>query len=482
MREWKGLKNQLVDYKYWLKNYGMAMKLILRHPVKFYHTLMKYPWVFDDLKMGNFIKLQTDGYKGTHLKIMHILYAATAESIFRNVRHLIEAGDDIIVTDEIVPRDIFAAMGLKTVAPESAGFTVSMVDQNSITKYLDFMENLGVPNDVCSLPMSQAAVVLNNEVPEKIAAYVMTNAPCDGKNVVNQFFERHWPNTPQYLCEVPDFIDEEGWATELAEKSLWGLIAFLEKTTGHKMNWDLLRENCDRYNEVTEIDLLKWDYAKTDKPVISGCTLWLPRLIHYTMGPGELCLYKANKQIVKLMEKAYEEGEQSHPKRKFRAIVWNCPPNIYTMFMSWLEKCWGVSVLCDLESYVSTELIDTTSKESMVKGISKKYALSTMFKHTHGGIHRNLGDMIHVAKEFRADFIINANQISCRAQSCYSGLFEEESRKHGFKLCWFDQDLLDKRIISRQEMRDQMNDFMFNVMQAEPIDASLLEINDQDDW
>jgi hypothetical protein len=41
---------------------------------------------------------------------------------------------------------------------------------------------------------------------------------------------------------------------------------------------------------------------------------------------------------------------------------------------------------------------------------------------------------------------------------------------------------MDPRTISRQEMRSKVNNFMFNVFQAEPSDASLLDFDDANTW
>ena len=43
-------------------------------------------------------------------------------------------------------------------------------------------------------------------------------------------------------------------------------------------------------------------------------------------------------------------------------------------------------------------------------------------------------------------------------------------------------DMFDHRTISRQDMRDQVNSFMSTVMQEEPLDASLMVMDDGDGW
>jgi hypothetical protein len=44
------------------------------------------------------------------------------------------------------------------------------------------------------------------------------------------------------------------------------------------------------------------------------------------------------------------------------------------------------------------------------------------------------------------------------------------------------QDLMDPTSISRREMRNDINIFMQNVMNEEPVDASLVEFDDDQSW
>ena len=42
--------------------------------------------------------------------------------------------------------------------------------------------------------------------------------------------------------------------------------------------------------------------------------------------------------------------------------------------------------------------------------------------------------------------------------------------------------LVDRRIVSRMEIRSIINDYMTTVMQEEPLDPSLLEFDDNQGW
>ena len=59
---------------------------------------------------------------------------------------------------------------------------------------------------------------------------------------------------------------------------------------------------------------------------------------------------------------------------------------------------------------------------------------------------------------------------------------EERAREHGIHLVWVTHDLFDPRVISRQGVRQQVNDYMRTVMQEEPVDPSLEILKDEKSW
>ena len=56
------------------------------------------------------------------------------------------------------------------------------------------------------------------------------------------------------------------------------------------------------------------------------------------------------------------------------------------------------------------------------------------------------------------------------------------ANERNIPIVWISHDLIDPRAISRNEMRKQFNDFMFTVMNEEPLDASLLDFDDSKGW
>ena len=72
--------------------------------------------------------------------------------------------------------------------------------------------------------------------------------------------------------------------------------------------------------------------------------------------------------------------------------------------------------------------------------------------------------------------------VACKTMVGLQGLFDEQARERGIHLVWVPHDLMDPRTVSRREMRESVNRYMQSVMQVEPLDPSLTDIEDSMTW
>ena len=188
-----------------------------------------------------------------------------------------------------------------------------------------------------------------------------------------------------------------------------------------------------------------------------------------------------DRKVNALLEKQVAAGK--FPKTvKHRAIIWNTPANNYANFDNWILQCWGIDCVCEMIDLHGVDIIDTSTRESMLAGIAKMYQTSTMRAHTKGGYEVMLNDLWQKYEEYNADMIIMFDQISCKGVGAINGLFEEGARQRGIRMCKVRQDLMDPTSITRREMRNDVNTFMQTVMHETPVDASLVEFDDDESW
>ena len=189
---------------------------------------------------------------------------------------------------------------------------------------------------------------------------------------------------------------------------------------------------------------------------------------------------------MKLAEKAYKKRKMAAPEYRHRAIVWGVQSHYYMDFLVWLLNCWGIVPLTDMLSCINTEMIaDTDTPENREQAYYDMAMLTEemiMRNRTHGGYKVLLDDLFEFVEEFNADMIILWEHITCKALDGMHGLFEDKARERGIPLIWVDHQLFDPRVISRQGVRDQVNQYMRTVMQEEPLDPSLEFLEDENAW
>ncbi len=491
-REWRGIEDTAYDYYRWLNTWKSLGCFIGRAPVQTVKGLFRYRWMSTYLATPEFIDRATAGQRGIALKTSHIHYNALVEGLTdvmtksfkadQNIGGSKELSDKIIGCDELVPPLLFAGFPTCDVIPAQFAplFIASMVDQHYTEHYLDAIEYYGVPADVCPLPSGEAGVAVEDDYPKIGKCFISSNMPCDGSIMTSSFQDRRF-NLPTFPLAIPLRYNDE-LAQPYAVAELKDCIEFVEKQMDVTFDWDALRSACEIYNLQTSYELEKWDFNMGEFPQVTGATLWLYRLFYFQAAQGKQKYLDTDEKVNKLISKNYEKGKAGPNEIRHRAVLWSCPANYYTDFPVWLENTWGIVSLIDMETQTSTGYIDTSTNETMLADIAKTYQRATMRRHTKGGYAHILDKLWETVEEFNADMVVMYDQISCKGMDGISGLIEEQARERNIKLVWIAQDLMDPSTISRREMRQQMNKYMYNVMKEEPLDESLVDFDDNLAW
>lgn len=492
-REWRGVKDTLYDYYRWLITWKDMIKMVLQGPVATVKGLWKYRWMSSYLSTPAFIDRHTEGLRGPQLRMTHLHF----NMIIKHATGLIHTSfvadekikpnnklsKKIVCIDELIPVEFMAGFPNLTVLPVQTMpiFLSSMVDQKITPPYLDAVENYGVPADVCPLPSAEAGVAVEDDYPKLGCCMITCNMPCDGSVMTGSFQERRF-KLPSHVYNVPLRYTEEE-VQEYAVEELKEMIKFVEDQTGEKFDWDAFLTALNNYNKQLDFEMQKWDINKTDYPQMTGATFWLYRLYYYHLSGGfDKRFLDVDKKVNKIMMKAYEKKTPCSKEMRHRAIVWSCPANYYTSLSNWLENCWGINVVMDMETMISYIKFRTDTKEHALQDLAKTYQRATMRKHTKGGYRNVVDELWRIVEEYNADTVIMYDQISCKGMDGLVGTFEDQARERNINFIWVQQDLMDPRTVSRRSMREQINKYMTTVLQEKPVDESLLDFDDSLAW
>ncbi len=492
-REWRGFKDTMYDYYRWLITWKDMIWMVLKAPRATIMGIWKYRWMATYLTAPAFVDRHLMGLRGPQLRMAHLHFNMIVKHA-TGLLHLTFVADEkikphnkiskkIVLVDELIPMEVMAGFpNLKCIPLQTMPiFLASMVDQLITPPYLDAIEAYGVPADVCPLPSAEAGVAEEDDYPKQGCCMITCNMPCDG-SIMTSSFQGRRIGLPTFVYNVPLRYTEDE-VQPYAVEEVEAMIHFIEEQTGETFDWDAFFSAMKTYNQQLDYELQKWDVNKTPYPQMTGATFWLYRLYYFHLSGGyDKRFLKVDKKVNKIMMDAYEKKTPVSKEMRHRAIVWSCPANYYTSLASWLENCWGVNVVMDMETMISYLKFSTDDKQEALRDLAKTYQRVTMRKHTKGGYRNVVDELWRVVEEYNADMVIMYDQIACKGMDGLNGIFDDQARERNVHFIWVQQDLMDPRTISRRDMREQINKYMRTVLQEEPVDPTLVDFEDRMAW
>lgn len=475
--------DQWYDFKYWERTWMHTFRIMTSSSEASSQANFKYQWPAESLKAANLAKRFRQGRGGQALKMTGEFFESTYLGAGYMNDNLFSDPEHTVLYNDMVPNQLLVAMHLKTFMLENAINTLVEYDQNAVHKYFDHIYSMGLPQTTCTYSSQGPAVIFSDEQPgEKCPCMIVNNRACEATMTSWAAVQEKFNNIPTYRLDVPEKWNQDPEVIDDFVEDLKGMIAFVSEHTGAKMDWDLLRHICENMNEIARIETELYEYNRGPNPPLCNELCWYPNMAWCYLGPSaDLGVMYYRKQL-ELARIAHEKGECSVKNMKWRSILWDPPAFVYATFWTWLEQCWGIGCVMDLETYREQVFIDTRTPESMLRGLAETYCDAPMARHNRGPASNYLGDLEEARRLYRPDFILVTNHMSCRGAVAMTGAVKEWSQEKNCPACYIDYDMYDNRIVSRQQIRDQVNRFMFDVMHAEPLDPSLLEFDDSQDW
>ena len=491
-REWRGIKDTAYDFYEWARMWVMLLMTFSKDLIPALNSALHYRWMISYFCCHGFMDKNIMGLRGRALKMAHILIYDIFRYVAENLVFLSKAdrknGNSTELNKMLVTFDEMTMGQIMAGFPDLLGiphqllpvFLVSEIDQLTCVPYIDAVESFGLPADCCPVPSSECGALVVDALPDMGSGFISSSMPCDGSTMASSYFSRRFPNTPVFhLCFPVRYEDET--VLQSAAEDIKACIKFIEDQTGAKWNWDAYFSAMKRFNIETSYELQKWEINKTPYPQLLGPVYELFRKWNYEMDGGiDPRVIGTCEKVNKILLEAYEKREEPWPgKMKYRAIVWSCPAHYYANFSNWAANCWGINVLVEMESLNFTKPLETEDKEEALRDLARLYERMVMRRHTNGGYHNVVTELWRQCEDWNAKLIIMYQNVACKNMATVQGLLDDQGRERGYDLIWIEHDLMDPRTVSRRTMRDKVNEYMRTVMNAEPVDPSLVEFEDE---
>jgi len=460
-----GIADMAVTSKYRFLNLANIAKMGLKHgPYDMIMDLKRYPWLRHLLKVNSLIGKLTEGRTGNYRKAIAMLIHAITKEVTALLEGIYYRQDRLVLHEDMVPPEILRAMGLAPWMPEVLGILLPMLEPNAMEEYIDAAENEGVPADVCSLPKAVIGMTLKDMLPPA-RAVVTSNLPCDGGMTSYLYVEKK-TKAPTFRLDIPfNFKDERAEAYFAGE--LRRMITWLEEHTPGRIDWDRLKEICEERNRMMEYELELWDMIARRPAPLTAEAVYLGHLWFFNVCSGLESGTAVFRNLVELARENMENGAPALPGEKYRTLLWN-PPTLHALdLFVWAERTYAVSCIMDSMTFNRLPFIDTSTEESMLRGIGRNIMNGPMARHTRGPMDNYFDDMFHIIKRFDIDMLWMAGHIGCKNTQALNGIMREKCREMGVPVLIIDYDLSDTRIVPREGIFSQVDHFMENVMHAE---------------
>ena len=491
-REWRGIKDTAYDFYEWARMWGMLLMTFSKDLIPALNSALHYRWMISYFCCHGFMDKNIMGLRGRALKMAHLLIYDIFRYVAENLVFLSKAdrknGNSIELNKKLITFDEMTMGQIMAGFPDLLGiphqllpvFLVSEIDQLTCVPYIDAVESFGLPADCCPVPSSECGALVIDALPNMGCGFISSSMPCDGSTMASSYFARRFPDIPVFhLCFPVRYEDET--VLDSAVSDIKACIKFIEDKTGAKWNWDAYFTAMKRFNVETQYELQKWEINKTAYPQLLGPVYELFRKWNYEMDGGiDPRVIGTCEKVNRILLEAYANRDEAWVnKMKYRAIVWSCPAHYYANFSNWAANCWGINVLVEMESLNFTKPLETEDKEEALRDLARLYERMVMRRHTNGGYHNVVTELWRQCEDWNAKLIIMYQNVACKNMATVQGILDDQGRERGYDLIWIEHDLMDPRTVSRRTMRDKVNEYMRTVMNAEPIDPSLVEFEDE---
>lgn len=495
-REWRGIKDTMYYFNnIWLYNYGMMVYDIMRYggPIIFAKGVWRYRWVGQSyLPVMHWFDRGLEGTRGETMKASAWHYRAMVSSTIEQFMGMFKAdlntGGDKALHDRTVGHDETLWGGvyypydgqLKNIPLQMVPYFVTVhCNSHTVLNYIDAVQAIGLPGDPCPMCQAEAGLFVADDMPDYYKTIMTTNEACDG-SVASSIIQDWMINKPLFAMPQPMLFDDDLVQKHCAEE-IKGAWKFVEEYYGVKFDMEALKRNLREQNELQEFEWEKWDVAaNTPYYPINGVAQALYRIYQSQYGNKPIW-HEIDGKVKKILEKCVEQRIETMPLTRHRVIAWSCAPLYYSHWCTWAYNCWGLNTIINMDSLMFDMTISTDDDEQMLLDMARYHEWAPMRRNAVGGMH-HIFELWDNMERFNCDMVVMYDQLACKGMQGVHGLFEDEFRARNIHAIWVPHALPDKRVISRSEIRQIINDYMTTVMQEEPIDPSLLEFDDAQSW
>ncbi len=369
-----------------------------------------------------------------------------------------EEGRPFIANTYANAPELFAAMDLPWYTLSQ--LPVMPTSEAYIQEDIDEAERIGLGTDMCTLMRLGINNIEAARVPVP-TAFIGLLSPCDGANMLHQAIghNQDWCSVPAFCTDPPYYKDARGldfFASELRR-----MVTFLEEHTGAKFDIDRLREVIEESNKQYDLWMEYNELRRAVPCPFSAAKGSQACNVAQNFMVGEPRGTEWFRQLLDVTEKRVKDGRGSIPNERVRLFWFDIRSLWFPEVTEWLKEEWGVCIVMDMTGYAPYTLIDTSSEESMLKGLAKRNLCDVpMVRQAQSTAENFANDIIRVVRDYKIDCVVWPAHMGHKDGAASVGIMRETCRELRVPFLYLGLDLFDRRYTTVDEVKDRFNKFL----------------------
>lgn len=362
-----------------------------------------------------------------------------------------EHGDPLALHTIFMPAEILYAMDITPMHAETSTWMNAVFSGNA-GAVLEKASEMRLATEICSAHRGLAGSYALNVMPRPDVV-LWSALVCDSCGKSGELIMQ-LTGSPGFFMDYPfeDSEDEKKYLTVEMNK----MIAFLEETTGRRMNWDKLSEIVARADY--QIQLVR-EIFELRKAIPSP---FPPQRFLEIMMPGYLL--PGHPEAIEYMEmlrdemrEMVEQGKGVITEERFRLMTLYFPPLYMIGHLGRVAEEYGaVSVVEPFFNLWGEGRLDPQKPiESLVQ---KNFMLPEMI--SYGTFkQRTLDDIVQCARDFKIDGAVFYAHVGCRQAAGSLKHFKDALTDAGYPFLVLDFDMMDATVASEAEVTEKLVQF-----------------------
>jgi benzoyl-CoA reductase/2-hydroxyglutaryl-CoA dehydratase subunit BcrC/BadD/HgdB len=263
------------------------------------------------------------------------------------------------------------------------------------------------------------------------------------------------------LTGCPGFFVDHPYGHSDEEKKylvneLRGMIDFLEKESGNKMNWNRLAEIVERMNRQIKL-FREINELRKAVPSPFGPQRFLELVSIDYLFPGQLEAIEYLETLRGELEDMVKQKKGATSPEHFRLMTMFIPPLHLSAFLTEISIEYGAVSVTEpfFTLFESGELDPARPLESVAQ---KSFMLPEML--ACGPLDQNTIDsFVQCARDYKVDGVIYYADVGCRQSCACIKIFKDAFNDIDVPMLTLDCDIIDDTVVTKEEVREKLTHF-----------------------